>query len=157
MKWLWQIPNCAETARCAAKRAREGEMRCRARARICDRKHQMTFCLQGIEEMCFLPTQFKTVSESDDCIEFAGCRRGGSQWTCPEIACAPRFHGKLPQFLSFAQKNLSIIICIVFIDVLTILFWRLVLFWKDSTPPLYCPLQAILMSNEKMFCGVELP
>ncbi len=39
----------------------------------------MTFCLQGIEEMCFLPTQFKTVSESDDCIEFAGCRRGGSQ------------------------------------------------------------------------------
>ncbi len=64
----------------------------------------------------FLPTRLKTVCYSDDYREFAGCRRGGSQWACPETACTPRFHGKLPQLLSFAQNHLSIIISIVFVD-----------------------------------------
>ena len=51
----------------------------------------MTFCLRGLIEMCLSQLVYQMVSDSGECIEFAGCRRGGSQWACLEIACAPLF------------------------------------------------------------------
>ena len=98
------------------------------------------------------------VSDSDDHRLFAGCRHGGSQWACPEIACAPRFHRKLPQYLSCAHNHLSIIIFIIFVYCLMIRDCRLVLFCKDSTPPLHCPPPSVfdIQRKDLLWLGIAI-
>ncbi len=92
------LSNCKLRGNCALPR----EARARGRNALPGARQHLRYEAPNdvlLAENCsnvFFPTRFKTVSYSDDYIEFAGCRRGGSQWACPDFACAPCFQVSFP-------------------------------------------------------------